>query len=95
MTTDNEDTIKALADDMSHAVNVFGSGEQAIAAAFLNDHRTLVQRKAVVFLKFFRTLAAEAEHGWVDERNRESGRLAIVIRDAADDAGFGADLPFI
>lgn len=93
MTITNEDSIKEVADAVSHAVNVMGNGEIALATALLNDHRTLIQRKAVVFLSFFRQLAEDADHGWTDERDAAAGKLAQAIRDIAGD--FGEDLPFI
>jgi hypothetical protein len=95
VTATNPDTIRDAKDAMSRAVNIMGRGEAELAAALLADHRTLIQREAVVFLSFFRQLAHDAERGFVDERNAAAGKLAIVLRDAADAAGFGDDLPFI
>jgi hypothetical protein len=95
MTITNEEQIQQVAKALSDAVNIMGRGEAELATALLSDHRTLIQRKAVVFLSFFRQLAEDAEKGFTDERDEAAGRLAIVIRDAADAAGFGDDLPFI
>jgi len=95
MTITNEESIKEVAKALSNAVNIMGRGEQELAAALLNDHRTLIQRKAVVFLSFFRQLAEDFEQGFFDERDKAAGELAVVIRNAADAAGIGEDLPFI
>lgn len=95
MTTNNDTEQKAVAEALSHAVNVFGDGESMLAALFLADHRTLIQRKAVVFLEFFRQLAEDYRNGYYDERDEAAGKLAEVIDKAADEAGFGSDLPLI
>ena len=82
---------------MSNFVNTVGRGEaQEMADALANDHRTLVQIEADVFIRFFKRLADDHDRGYFDERNEAACLRAVVIRDALLAAGYDYDgLPFI
>jgi hypothetical protein len=90
----NEDTA-AAARAMSDAVNR-GARPGELAEELARDHRTLVQLKADVFIRFFRLLADDYERGFYDARNEAACQRAKVIVEALDAAGYDYDgMPFI
>jgi hypothetical protein len=91
------DDVKTAAQAMSDCVNRAGRSEaDALAFEMARDHRTLVQLKASVFIKFFRLLAEDHKMGFFDARNEAACERAAIMCKALDDAGFDFDaLPFI
>lgn len=92
----NED-VEKTARAMSDFVNRVGRNDaDSLAFEMARDHRTLVQLKASVFIKFFRILAEDHKTGFFDARNEAACERAAIICKALDDAGFEWDaLPFI
>lgn len=79
------DEIRAAARAVSDAVNHMWRGEaEAFAEELYNDHRTLIQLKTDVFIRFLRLVAA----GGFDARNEAAVERARIMVKALDEAGF-------
>ncbi len=75
-----EELIKTTAEGISRIVNA-GHREdiQKLANLMLRDHRTLVQAKMELCLKFIEGLNEQYEGGWFDLRNEQACKIAARI----------------
>jgi hypothetical protein len=90
--------VERVAREVSDFVNHMGArGEaEALAEALACDHRTLVQIKADVFIRFLRILAENYENGFFDARNEEACKRASIMVKALNEAGYDYNgMPFI
>lgn len=77
---------KDVAEAISKYVNNMSHKPQALAEELVNDHRTLIQCKAKVFVKFFELLAEQYNKNWWDARNEASCKFAKKIMDNTTEA---------
>ena len=82
-----------LAQEFMQMVNLMGNEteQQAFVDGVLNDHRTLQQSAAGVFLQVFAGWAEMKDTGYYDLRNEATVTLGKSITEAAS----GAHLPFV
>lgn len=74
-----------LAEQLSSFVNGAGDQEMAeLACDMSNDHRSLVQKKMGLFLKFCKVLSEQEKDGRYDARNEYSVKLASQIMKLTD-----------
>lgn len=81
MTVDElDDLIKNTAEGISRIVNA-GHHEDILKLAnlMIKDHRTLIQAKMELCLKFIEGLNAQYEEGWFDLRNEQACKIAARI----------------
>lgn len=90
MTDEAQTAARAISDAVNRGVR-----PQELAEELLRDHRTLLQLKAQVFMRFFRGLAADFEAGRFDARNEAACERAALICKALDEAGMSDGMPFI
>lgn len=88
-----QDAARAVSDCVNRA-SVNDASE--LAEALATDHRTLIQIKADVFIRFFRILAEDHTAGRFDARNEAACERAAIMVKALNEAGFDFDgMPFI
>ncbi len=76
----NSDEIKELADSISRFTNKATTADLEELGRLLNvDHRTLVQKKMLIFQGYLEQLKENSDNGLVDLRNEAAAKVAINI----------------
>lgn len=75
-----DDLIKTTAEGVSRIVNAGSRKDvEKLVELMLKDHRTLIQAKMELCLKFIEGLNAQYEEGWYDLRNEQACKIAARI----------------